>query len=85
MCSLVEKWGFFDRKLPLPERGEMGVFGPRNPLFQEMGIRAPVWGQGNRSVFTYSLKFLFFTYSGRESPSNRHLNEWTVGFKEAQL
>ena len=25
----------------------MGVFGPRNPLFQEMGIRGPVWGRGN--------------------------------------
>ena len=24
----------------------MGVFGPRNPLFQEMGIRAPVWVGG---------------------------------------
>ena len=22
----------------------MGVFGPRNHLFQEMGVRAPVWG-----------------------------------------
>ena len=42
-----KKGGFFDRKLPFPERGEMGVFGPRNPLFQEMEIRAPVWGQGN--------------------------------------
>ena len=25
----------------------MGVFGPRNPLFQEMGIRGSVWGRGN--------------------------------------
>ena len=25
----------------------MWVFGPRNPLFQEMGIRGPVWGRGN--------------------------------------
>ena len=25
----------------------MGAFGPRNPLSQEMGIRAPVWGRGN--------------------------------------
>ena len=25
----------------------MGVFGPRNPLFQEMGIRGSVWGWGN--------------------------------------
>ena len=37
MCSLAERRGVFDRKLPLPERGEMGVFGPRNPLFQKMG------------------------------------------------
>ena len=47
MCSLAEKRGFFDRKLPFPEGGEMGVFGPRNPLVQKMGIRAPVWGLGN--------------------------------------
>ena len=46
VCSLVEKRGFFDRKLPFPKRGEMGVFGPRNPLFHEMGIRAPLWGRG---------------------------------------
>ena len=25
MCSLVKKREFFDRKLPFPERGEMGV------------------------------------------------------------
>ena len=25
----------------------MGVFGPRNPLFQKMGIWGPVWGWGN--------------------------------------
>ena len=37
MCSLLEIRGFFDRKLPFPERGEMGVLGPRNPLFQKMG------------------------------------------------
>ena len=24
-----------------------GFFGPRNPLFQEMGIRGPVWGREN--------------------------------------
>ena len=36
LCSLAEKRGFFDRKLPFPGWG----FGPRNPLFQEMGIRA---------------------------------------------
>ena len=47
VCPCRKKRGFFDRKLPFPERGEMGVFGPRNPLFQEMGIRAPVWGWGN--------------------------------------
>ena len=41
-----KKGVFFDRKLPFPERGAMGVFGPRNPLFQKMGIRAPVWGRG---------------------------------------
>ena len=46
LCSLVEKRGFFDRKLPFPGRGEMGVFGPRNPLFQEMCIWGPVWGRG---------------------------------------
>ena len=49
MCSLVEKKkrGFFDRKLLFPAFVEMGVFGPRNPLFQEMGIRAAVWDRGN--------------------------------------
>ena len=25
----------------------LGVFGPRNPLFQEMGIRGSVWGQAD--------------------------------------
>ena len=34
LCSLVEKRGFFDRKLPFPGWGE-GVFGPRNPLFRK--------------------------------------------------
>ena len=28
LCSLVEKRGFFDRKLPFPGRGEMGFLGP---------------------------------------------------------
>ena len=46
------KKGFFDRKLPFQERGKMGVFGARNPLFQEMGIRAPVWNQGNPNTKT---------------------------------
>ena len=45
--SLAERRGFFDRKLPFPGRGEMGVFWTPNPLFQEMGIRGPVWGRGN--------------------------------------
>ena len=43
------KWGFLDRKLPFPGRVRvwgMGVSGPRNPLFQEMGIRGPLWGRG---------------------------------------
>ena len=31
-------------------RGNGGFFGPRNPLFQEMGIRAPVWGRGNAKL-----------------------------------
>ena len=48
------KWGFLDRKLPFPAfvraRGN-GGFGPRNPLFQEMGIRAPVWGRGNPNTW----------------------------------
>ena len=41
----------------------MGVFGPRNPLFQEMGIRGPVWGRGNRNatrVAADSLDFIAF-------------------------
>ena len=25
----------------------MGILGPRDPLFQEMAIRAPVWGRGD--------------------------------------
>ena len=31
----------------------MGVFGPRNPLFQEMGIRAPVWGRGKPNACAF--------------------------------
>ena len=37
LCSLVEKRGFFDRKLPFPDRGEMGVFGP-GTLPEKRGI-----------------------------------------------
>ena len=39
LCFLAGKRGFFDRKLPFPGRGKMGIFGPRNPLFQKTGIR----------------------------------------------
>ena len=49
---LTEKRGLFDRKLPFPGRGEMRVFGPRNPLFQETGIRGPVCGPGNPNTPT---------------------------------
>ena len=41
------------RESPFPGKEGFGVqkppflFGPRNPLFQEMGIRGPVWGWGN--------------------------------------
>ena len=38
---------FFDRKLPFPGRGDMGVPGT---LFQEMGIRGPVSGRGNPKI-----------------------------------
>ena len=57
LCSLVEEErGFFGGKLPFPGRGEMGVFGPRNPLFQEMGMRGPVWGRGNAKSKTCSYR-----------------------------
>ena len=36
------------------ERREMGVFGPRNPLFQKMAVRGPVWGRGIASQKTMS-------------------------------
>ena len=42
MCSPAEKGDFFERKLPFTERGERGVLGPRDPLFQEMGVQATV-------------------------------------------
>ena len=47
------EWGFLDRKPPFPAffKGDRGVFGPQNPLFQEMGIRAPFWGRGNRHIW----------------------------------
>ena len=48
MCSPCRKKGIFWTENSLfQNEGEMGVFGPRNPLFQEMGIRGPVWGRGN--------------------------------------
>ena len=67
-CSYFCFWGFFSfwfvGKLPFPERGEMGVFGPRDPLLQEMGIQAPVWGQGNpKPIVNYQTR----------SPSMCHL------------
>ena len=43
-CYLKKKGDFFDRKLPFPGQGEMGVFGPQSPLFQEIGIRSGVGG-----------------------------------------
>ena len=46
-CGSLKKKGVFDRKLFLPGREEMGVFGPRNPLVQEMGDSGSVWGRGN--------------------------------------
>ena len=54
----IEKGDFWTENChfqPLQGRGEMGVFGPRNPLFQEMGIRAPVWGRGNRNFCCINL------------------------------
>ena len=54
------KWGFFDRKLPFPGRGEVGVFGPRGPLFQEMGVRGPVWGRGHPRASAKRKKKLYF-------------------------
>ena len=58
LCSLAEKRGFLDRKLPFPGRGEMGIFGPRNPLFQKMGIRglSGVRGIASQAVFTYTIR-----------------------------
>ena len=41
------KMGIFGPKTPFSRTRGNGVFGPRNLLFQEMGIRAPVWGRGN--------------------------------------
>ena len=41
------RWGFWDRNLHFPAfvgATGNGGFGPRNPLFQEVGIRAPSWG-----------------------------------------
>ena len=43
---------------PPKEKGEFstedyGVLGPRDPLFQETGIRAPVWGGGNPKSCRY--------------------------------
>ena len=52
----------------------MGVSAPQNPLFQEMGIRAPVWGRGNpksRAILvvivsqnSFVLVFFFFFLCG---------------------
>ena len=64
------------RKLPFPERGEMGVFGPRNPLFQEIGIRAPVWGQGNPKfmcLFRSLAKFKCAFWAGAFGTSRQSL------------
>ena len=41
---------FFSRPLPAVPFWFSPILGPRNPLFQEMGIRGPVWGRGNRNV-----------------------------------
>ena len=42
----------------------MGVSGPRNPLFQEMGIRAPVWGRGNPNTWEIGGMFGYDGFSG---------------------
>ena len=43
--------GIFGPKTPFSNlckgEGKRGFLDPRNPLFQEMGIRAPVWDRGN--------------------------------------
>ena len=52
-------------QLLLPEnslvQGEMGAFGPRSPLFQQLGIRAPVWHGGKSQILGWknssSLRF----------------------------
>ena len=48
----------------------MGVFGPRHPLFREVGIRAPVWGQDYCPIFVR--EFLSFQ---RQTPE-----EWNPVF-----
>ena len=70
MCSLVEKKGeFFDRKLPFSRtRGNGGFWTPK-PLFQEMGIRAPVWGRGKphpKSRFLLNSHFSGSSLGARE-------------------
>ena len=86
------KRGFFDRKLPCPERGEMGVFA-RNPLFQEMGIRAPVWGRGNPETQSISINFMMLMQGQMERtrtswsgyPQNRAVADRGFGKSSAPL
>ena len=48
---LQEKGGFLtENSLSSPGRAEMGVFGPRNPLFQKMGVRGSLWGRGSPTL-----------------------------------
>ena len=60
------KWGFSDSKRPSLGRWEMGVFGPRNPLFPILGILTPVRGRRVRNLFpdpsfsSYAAKRIFF-------------------------
>ena len=70
--------GIFGPKTPFSSLwkgwGEMGVFGARNPLFQEMGIRALVGGRGNPNsvcLVDVSETFLFFSARGRGRGSPR--------------
>ena len=59
MCSLAEKKGFFERKLPFPERGEMGGFRTPKPSFPGNGDSGPCLGRGNRKRSGALLRRLF--------------------------
>ena len=50
---LQKKGGFLTENSPFQDEGKMGFLGPRNPLFQEMGIRGPFSGRGNPNVRNY--------------------------------